>query len=105
MPQFTVYRNANRKSKATTPYLLDIQSDLLTDLSTRVVIPVVTLDALGIKPLTRLMPKIDIEGETCVVLAPQLAGVSAKELGQPVGNLSHLRAEILAALDLLFTGF
>ena len=39
MTQFTVYRNKNPRSRATFPYLLDVQSDLLDGLQTRVVIP------------------------------------------------------------------
>ena len=39
MPQFTVHRNPNPGSKAAYPLLLDVQSDLLADLGTRVVVP------------------------------------------------------------------
>lgn len=105
MPQFSLYRNSNPKTKASIPYLLDAQSDLLADLGTRVVIPVAKLNSLGITPLTRLMPEVDIDGDICVLLTPQLAGVASQELGQPVASLAHLRDEIVAALDLLFTGF
>lgn len=37
MAQFTVYRNKNAGSKATFPFLVDVQSDLLEDLHARVV--------------------------------------------------------------------
>ena len=39
MAQFRVYENSNRATKQRIPYLLDIQSDLLDDLQTTVVIP------------------------------------------------------------------
>lgn len=38
-------------------------------------------------------------------MTPQLAGISMRHLGEPVGNLKQHRAKILAALDLLLTGF
>jgi toxin CcdB len=38
MPQFAVYRNRNPASRTRFPLLLDIQSDLLEPLTTRVVI-------------------------------------------------------------------
>lgn len=41
MPQFDVYRNRNPRSRRSIPYLLDVQSDLLTALSTRVVVPLI----------------------------------------------------------------
>lgn len=39
MAQFAVYRNASSTNKAAVPYLLNVQSDLLEDLETRIVIP------------------------------------------------------------------
>jgi len=39
MPQFSLYRNRNPASRARFPLLLDIQSDLLEPLATRVVVP------------------------------------------------------------------
>lgn len=39
MPQFAVHRNPNRATKAAVPFLLDVQSDLLEELDTRVVVP------------------------------------------------------------------
>jgi toxin CcdB len=39
VPQFDVYRNPDASTRSRFPYLLDIQSDLLDSLSTRVVVP------------------------------------------------------------------
>ncbi len=39
MGQFTVYRNKNPRTKSAFPLLVDVQSDVLEDLHTRVVIP------------------------------------------------------------------
>ncbi len=39
MSQFNVYSNPNPRSKTATPLLLDVQSDLIADLTTRVVVP------------------------------------------------------------------
>ena len=105
MSQLTVYRNKNPKSKAGFPYLLDIQSDLLSELHTRVVIPLCSKSWLDNRPITKLMPELEIEGEKLLVLTPQLAGISIGDLGEPVTSVSGYRSEILAALDLLITGF
>jgi len=105
MPQFTVYRNKNPKSKGEIPYLLDVQSDLLGQLRTRVVIPLYQKKSTHIKPMTRLTPEFEIESRKLILMTPQLAGMLMKALGEPVGNLKQNRAEILAALDLLITGF
>ena len=104
MPQFTLYRNKNPDTNARIPYLIDIQSNLLGDLETRVVIPVCSSGALKGKVLTTLTPTFELEGGTYVMLTPQLAGISKKELGQEITSLSAYRATIIAALDFLITG-
>lgn len=105
MAQFTVYRNPNPKSKAQIPYLLDVQSDLLNDLGSRVVIPLFHPQTPSLTPFTKLTPILPFDGKHFVVMTPQLAGVSVKELGEPAGELTRYRDDIIAALDLLITGF
>jgi toxin CcdB len=41
MAQFDVYENLNERTKNSIPFLLDIQNDVLKNLFTRVVIPLV----------------------------------------------------------------
>ena len=41
MAQFDVYENINEKTNKQIPFLLDIQNDILKNLSSRVVIPLV----------------------------------------------------------------
>lgn len=109
MAQFSLHRNPNSKSKSKSksaiPYLLDVQADLLSKLETRVVIPLFRHKSTRIKPLTRLTPEIEIQGEKYVLMVPQLAGISTKNLGPGVRDLSRYRNDIIAALDLLITGF
>lgn len=105
MPQFTVYRNKNARTKSAFPLLLDVQSDLLEDLQTRVVIPLTKAAGLTKKPLAHLTPALPFDGEDYVLLTPQLAGIGRGELGAAVGSLAQERAAILAAMDFLLTGF
>ena len=105
MPQCTFYRNKNPNSRTNIPYLLDVQSDLLSTLATRVVIPLFHQQRLPIQPLARLMPVFHIHGEAHVLMTPQLAGIAIKDLGDPAGDLLQYRQEIIAAIDLLITGF
>lgn len=105
MTQFHVYENKNSATKARIPYLLDVQSDLLESLETRLVIPLMPLALLDGKTITRLMPTVLIENQNLVLLTPQMAGISRKELGVPVCDVAFMRDQIIAALDLLVTGF
>ncbi len=105
MAQFTVYRNKSPKTKATFPFLLDVQSDLLEDLQTRVVIPMSKIPMLTRKPLNQLTPVLQFDGDAYVLMTPQLAGISRTDLGVATGSLAEQRQTILAAMDFLLTGY
>lgn len=105
MSQLTVYRNKNSRTNKEIPFLVDVQSDLLSELKTRLVIPLVPLSNLKPRPLAKLAPEMAIEGTALILMTPLLAGVSVKELGEPVENLLDQRPKILAAIDFLISGF
>jgi toxin CcdB len=105
MPQFQVHRNSNAATRERFPYLLDVQSDLLSGLATRVVAPLCPAAALEGGSVETLTPLFDIAGARYAMLTPQLAGVPSRQLGAEVASLAEHRGAIIAALDLLFTGF
>lgn len=76
----------------------------MAGLATRVVAPVCPAAALAGGPIGILTPALDIYGNQYVIVTPQLAGISAGQLGPALANLSARRGEIKAALDLLFKG-
>ena len=102
--RYDIYKNQNAASKKTFPFLLDVQAELLEDLDTRVVVPLAPKELFAGKILTQLMPVLDIKGKEHVSVTPLMAGIAKRELGGCVGNLATARQEIIAALDLLFTG-
>lgn len=104
MTQFAVHKNINPGTKSTVPYLLNVQSDLIEDLATRVVVPLYSAAAMKGKVLKTLTPVFDIEGKQYVMVTPQLAGVPKKMLGEKAADLSSKRDEIVSALDLLIAG-
>lgn len=56
-------------------------------------------------PAKQLNPCIEINGPKLVLATQELAGVPVRILGPETANLDHLRNQIVAALDLLITGF
>ncbi|MCY1268765.1 Toxin CcdB [compost metagenome] len=102
MAQFNLYRNSNPRSREDIPLLLDVQSELLDSLKTRMVIPLSRSQSL--QGISRLTPRATFEGTDYLLLTPQMAGIALRDLGEPVGSLAHLRGEIIAAIDLLITG-
>lgn len=103
MAQFEVFENRDSRSNKRMPFLLDVQSDLLTSLQTHVVVPLAKPDVLRHKAIGRLMPQFDVDGTPVVMLTPELAGVSTNMLGRRVADLSAQRAAIIDALDFLLT--
>ncbi|MGR8980776.1 MAG: CcdB family protein [Gammaproteobacteria bacterium] len=105
MQQFAVYENKNQNSQKSIPYLLNVQADLLDELQTCVVAPLIPADTGQLKAIGRLTPLFGIEGRSYLMLTPQLAGIAKRELGRNVADLSSARDEIIAAIDFLVTGF
>jgi toxin CcdB len=103
MAQFDVYLNPNSSTRQAIPYLLDIQADLLDMLATRVVVPLVRAEIMGLSAST-LNPKFTIADTVVVMSSAELAGVAHRSFGEKVVSLKAQRDEIIAALDLLFTG-
>jgi toxin CcdB len=104
MAQFDVYTNPNSETKRAIPYLLDVQTDLLNTLRTRVVIPLYSVSAMG-KAAKHLNPQFSIKRTTVIMSTAELAGVTVNTLGDKVCSLKEHRNDIIAALDFLFTGF
>jgi toxin CcdB len=99
--QYDVHRNPRVGSTA--PYLLDIQHDLLRDLDTRVVVPLVPADLFKRLSAT-LHPVFQIDGRLHVLLTHRLAAVHRRDLGDTVMNLADQSIEIGSAVDLLRSG-
>jgi toxin CcdB len=104
MSQFDVYLNPNASTRKFYSLILDVQSSLIADLSTRLVIPLGKLEHFNGEKLSRLTPEIEHDGEKLLVLTPQLSSMPKKLLKKPVGSLEHIRDEIVAAIDFAITG-
>jgi toxin CcdB len=105
MARFDVFPNPGPQA-TTTPFLLDVQSDLLDGLDSRMVIPLRSLDHFPqVKLPTRLTPVLSIEGRDYLLETPKMGAVPARILKSPVMSLSDAQAEITSALDFLFHGF
>ena len=101
MAQLDVYENLNEKSKQNIPYLLDIQNDILKDLTTRVVIPLIITN----KAINFLNPKFTINQIDVILSTAELASIPMEILGNKICSLKDKREEIIGAVDFLVTGF
>jgi len=83
--------------------VLDCQADLLSDLNTRFVVPLLPLDEAP-RPARQLNPVFVIEGRDHVMVTQFCAAIAVSELGEGVVSLQSEHARILNALDLLISG-
>jgi toxin CcdB len=104
MAQFSAYHNLNPISKSNYPYLLDIQTTLLNDLETRLVIPLTPKKKFEKGIIKNLNPIIKIENKEYIVLTQQMAAIPMKNIGSMVSECLSSRQEIIAAVDFLITG-
>lgn len=85
-------------------FLVDLQSDLLDGLTTRVVAPLLPLDRAP-SPAKWLNPVFEIDGVAHVLATQLLAAVPRGLLGRPVGTLADRAEAVTRALDMVFHGF
>jgi toxin CcdB len=104
MRQFDVFPNPCADNRERFPYLIVLQSDLLERLGNVVVAPLRSTRYEAAIPISRLNPVVEVNGEPCFIRIQDLAAIPVRHLQTPVANLSIQRDDIVAALDVLFTG-
>jgi len=104
MSQFDVYLNPSKKSREAYPYIIDIQNALISDIATRIVIPLGKFSQFNNEKMDGLTPLIEYENEHFILLTPQISSMPVNLLKNPVGSVESLRDEIIAAIDFAITG-
>ena len=104
MAQWDVYANPVARAQDEIPYLVVVQSDLLSALPTRVVVPL-SRSAVRARGLPdRMAPRVEVVGETLVPKPHEAGPIAARALGRPVGNLKAASFVIIDALDAVISG-
>lgn len=100
----SVRRFANPSSRASknVPFVIVLQSDLISETKTVVVAPLVTAENL--RETQNLFPMVTIKGRRVAITVTELATMPRSLLKEPITTLDRERYRIVAALDLLFTG-
>ena len=87
MQQFDVYSIPSRTTKEASPYLVDIQNEVIDELATRLVVP---LTAVSMNPTT--------------FMTQQLTSIPKEKLKDPVGTLKSARELLIDAIDFAISG-
>ena len=68
MAQFDVYINPSRNTRTVFPYIVDIQNSVISDIATRIVIPLGKLDSFKNEKMKGLTPEVEYAGEKFILL-------------------------------------
>ncbi|WP_047460872.1 CcdB family protein [Rhizobium rhizogenes] len=99
MARFHVYGLKQSQALA-----LDLQSDLLDRLSTRMMAPLLPIEDVS-PPMARLNPRFTINGHPYIMATQLMAAIPVSEIGDLIIDLSSHADQITAATDFLFQGF
>ncbi|WP_353205859.1 CcdB family protein [Sphingorhabdus sp.] len=98
MARFDVYKSGNTRG-----LLLDIQSDLLDEFGSRVVVPL--LPAEDMQSVSRLHPVFVINDERYIMSTHLIFAIPVDRLGAKIGSLAQEDLVITSAVDTLLSGY
>lgn len=102
--QFDVYHNPSPRMREEYPFVVDIQSDLLGSLATRMLVPL-AISKLASSDVPRsLCPTFQVQGLQLMLLPFEAAPVPKRLLKDEVQTLKRSASEIIAAMDAVVSG-
>ena len=104
MAQWDVYPNPSARMRGEIPYLVDLQSDLLSGLGTRLVAPLARTRLAPAGLPRTLCPGFTIGGSSVVLLPQESGPIDARLLKRRVVSLRGHAHEIVAAIDAVIAG-
>jgi len=101
--RFDVVTNPDAADAAHKPYLVVLQSDLISGLASTVVAPLVP--RANMTGAGRLNPILVVEGREFWLATHELFAVDRRMLRQSIASVSEQRDAIMSAIDFVFIGF
>lgn len=99
MSRFDIYATTGHSE-----YAIDVQSEFVDFLPTRLVIPLLEEHAIS-KRIPAIHLPIVVNGKTLYTVTNMMAAVPARQLRKRVGSAAHLSYDITSAIDFLLQGF
>lgn len=102
--QFDVYENPSPRMREQYPYVVDIQSDLLSSLATRMVVPL-ALTSLHVNELPlRLCPSFVVRKKSLMLVPFEAAPLAKRLLKKQIVSIRAHAHEIVGAMDAVMSG-
>lgn len=104
MAQWDVYPNPDPRSRSAVPFFVDLQSNLLSELDTRLVAPLMPTRIAASRMPERLCPVFRIEGKTLMLMPHESGPVDRRILKRQVESLRAHADQIVSAVDAVLSG-
>jgi toxin CcdB len=102
--QYDIYENPFTGGRQSVPYVLDVQSGLMSQLPTRLVLPLSRVGANAVKLPVHLCPRVEVDGEALTLMPHLAAPLASRLLRKPIASIAHRASEIASAMDAVLSG-
>lgn len=102
--QFDVYANPSPRMRDVYPYVVDVQSDLLSALATRMVVPLAVTTLAAIDLPRRLCPVFSVSDKSLMLVPFEAAPLDKRLLKDAINSLRDRSHEVVAAMDAVLSG-
>ncbi len=102
--QFDVYANPSPRMRDVYPYVVDVQSNLICALPTRMVIPLAITKLSHEELPHRLCPRIVVLGKPYMLVPYESAPLDKRLLKTAIDSVTHQSHAIVAAMDAVLSG-
>jgi toxin CcdB len=102
--QFDVYPNPSPRMRELYPFVVDVQSELLSRLATRMVVPLAVTTLPADELPRRLCPVLAVQGQNLVLTPFEAAPLDRRLLRARVISLKDRSHDIVAAMDAVLGG-
>lgn len=102
--QYDVYNNPSPRMRDPYPYVVDIQSDLLSSLATRMVVPLAAVTLATHDVPRQLCPVILVRGKSLMLIPFEAAPLDKRLLKTKAASVKDHASQIIAAMDAVMSG-
>jgi toxin CcdB len=102
--QYDVYPNPSPRMRDSYPFVVDIQSDLLKALATRMVVPLAVTNLPVVSLPRRLCPVFVVQGQNLMLVPFEAAPLDKRHLKAKVCAVREYAHDIVAAMDAVMSG-
>jgi toxin CcdB len=102
--QFDVYQNSSPKMRDRYPYVVDVQSDLLSGLATRMVMPLAISALSNAEVPRRLCALIVVKGQMHLLIPFEAAPLDKRFLKRRIASIRKCANDVISAADAVMSG-